>query len=316
VRQEAPPAQATTPLDSYLAASGGRRGGWRVFLGMVVVVACWLLGTAAVIALPMAADVLGGATRGEALAALRDRLSGGGPASVALMLATFWGIWAGLGMALPLLHGRRFATLLSAEGRARPREFWRGLALAAAVYVLSMALAVAAGGLPERSALPFGIWFVWLAPLCLLVFVQASAEELLFRGYLFQELGRRLRHPIAWAVIPSAIFGALHYNPALPGATGLLYVAVTFTFGLAAALLVARTGGVSAAMGLHTGMNVFGLTLVGMEGTISGSQLFLYAKAEAEALFYADLALTVGLLAYLLSPWSAFPRRPGEAPGT
>ena len=306
------------PLDAYLDAAAGRPGLWRLVLGFGLVTLVWLACTAAVLALPVGWRVATGIRTGVALEDLRQLLAGGSPPGIALMLATFCGLWIGLAVTLPLLHGRRFRSLIGPgaqhrgpTGAAGPvrAPFLRGVSLAVAAYAVSLGLAVAVGGLPERSSLPLGMWLVWLGPIAALVFVQASGEELVFRGYLLQELGRRARHPAVWAGLPSALFGLLHYNPSLPGATGLLYVAVTFVFGLAAALLVARTGGIAAAMGLHTGMNLCGLTLVGLEGTISGSQLWLYPRGASEPLFYADLAVTAGLLLLLLSPASPFPAR-------
>jgi DNA-directed RNA polymerase subunit RPC12/RpoP len=44
------------------------------------------------------------------------------------------------------------------------------------------------------------------------VLIQTGAEEVLFRGYLQQQLAARFASPIAWMVLPSAIFAL----PALP----------------------------------------------------------------------------------------------------
>ncbi|EBA13701.1 CPBP family intramembrane glutamic endopeptidase [Roseobacter sp. CCS2] len=58
---------------------------------------------------------------------------------------------------------------------------------------------------------PVALWLA-LAPFSLLViFIQVSTEELVFRGYLQQQLACITDNPWVWMVIPSALFGAIHY---------------------------------------------------------------------------------------------------------
>ena len=71
---------------------------------------------------------------------------------------------------------------------------------------------------------------------------------------------------------------------------------------LAAAALVWRTGSIAAAMGLHTGMNLFSLSTVGLGEIIGGTQLFLYEASEAELLFVVDGVSTLAVLLFVLSP--------------
>ncbi len=291
---------------AYLATGAGRSGLWRAIPTLLLVGLAWVGSTVALLA--GALLVAGDGPMARDLEAL---LGQGGPGGVALALATFSGIWAGFALALPLLHGRRFASLLGRGGVLGLGEFGRGALLGLAFYALTALGALLVADPPSRTALPFDTWTAWLSVLAVLIFVQAGGEELIFRGYLAQEIGRRLAHPIAWAVVPSAIFGALHYAPDLPPPAGVLYVAVTFLFGLSAAVLVWRTGRLGAAIGLHVALNFAGLGLAGLDGVITGSQLWVFALEDAIPLFVVDLVTSAGLLALLLSPVGArlFPRR-------
>ncbi len=247
----------------------------------MIAVLAWMLVTAGVIGL------VGG---------LRGRLEpfgSGGPSDIAVVLASFAGIWLGLEAALPALHRRSLDSVLGPASWAWARL---GLALGLAAYGLGAVIACAGVGLPERSALGLAEWLGWLPLLAALVVVQAGAEELVFRGYLLQEIARRTRHPAAWAGLPSLAFGLLHYAPGLPGWGAPLYVLVTAIFGLAAALLVAASGSLWPAIGLHVGLNIAGLTLVGVHGTLDATQLWLFPRAEAGAALAADLAAMTALL--------------------
>ena len=140
-------------------------------------------------------------------------------------------------------------------------------------------------------------------PLAVVVFLHASAEEMIFRGYITQQLAARWRTPLVWAGVPALLFGLAHYSSgAALEISPYYYVAVTLLFGLTAAALVWRTGSLAAAMGLHTGMNVISLSATGMEGVVEGTQLYLYDASGAKALFLADGLSTLALLLFVLSP--------------
>lgn len=78
------------------------------------------------------------------------------------------------------------------------------------------------------------------------------AEELFFRGFLFQSLVPRIG---TWpaAVVSAAIFAAAHFEPTLGGT--MIMVAATFPFGVAAAWLLRRTGTLLVPILLHAVTN-------------------------------------------------------------
>ncbi|MEM7279245.1 MAG: CPBP family intramembrane glutamic endopeptidase [Pseudomonadota bacterium] len=154
---------------------------------------------------------------------------------------------------------------------------------------------------PSRTSVEFGTWALWLLPLFFLTFIQAGSEELIFRGYLLQQLGNLSRHWAVWAGIPAFGFGLLHFFN-LPGVGGLYYVAVTTLMGLSFAVLVWRSGNLWSAIGLHLGNNLLGITVVGAEGVLSGSQLWLFPEEAILTLMPVDVVLSAALLLLLLSP--------------
>ena len=94
-----------------------------------------------------------------------------------------------------------------------------------------------------------GMFWLYIVLILLIVPFQCYAEELLFRGYLMQTVGRWLKNP-AWAIIiPAPIFMVLHGY----GLWGLLSV---LTMALIAGFLCWYTGGLEAGIGLHIANNV------------------------------------------------------------
>lgn len=118
----------------------------------------------------------------------------------------------------------------------------------------------------------WALMMLWAVPL---LFVQISAEEVFFRGYLLQQLAARFNSPVIWAVFPSLLFGALHYDPSLDASLALMGVASATIFGLLAVDLTRMTGSLGAAMGYHFVNNFVAMLLVGFEGRLSGLALYL-----------------------------------------
>lgn len=303
----------SSPFEEYVAPARARAGLWRMIAGIGMIVAGWFLWTVLV----MSGFVLWRMSAGDpvpaALEALRAFVTSKAPAAVIFQLLTFAGIWPAVWCTMRLLHRRTLGSLLSPEGSMRWGEFLGGAAIAIGFWVITITLGGAIVGLPERTALPLGTWAAAFVPLVVMVFFQASAEELVFRGYLLQHLAARWRSPVIWAALPGFLFGLAHYSNGAALGIGIHYVAVTTLFGLAAAALVWRTGSLAAAMGLHTAMNVFSLSGIGLEGIIEGTQLYLYDNALAKVLFTADGISTLAILIFVLSPLCPFRGRAAAA---
>lgn len=294
-------------FDRYVAPARARAGFLRMVAGLALIVVGWLASTALVMGAWVGLEASSGRSLAEAVALLGDEFMSGTPGSIALTLATFIGIWPATWMAVRLLHGRSFGTLLAPERRFRLGEFGAGLALALLLWLAGTVLGVLLVGLPERSELAVSTWMLWLVPLAVLVFVQAAGEELIFRGYLLQQLAALSRSPVVWAVLPALLFGLAHFDPDRAPLMNLVYVATTLVVALIAALLVWRTGSIAAAMGIHAGNNFGAICLTGLKGVASGSQLWVYDAPVMDELILIDFALMTVLLVWLISP--ACPRR-------
>lgn len=217
------------------------------------------------------------------------------PPTVLLLLAAFGGVWVGLALAVRLIHRRPMATLIGPKGARNPagRHFVFGLLVAMGVSVPG-AIILFAFGSPVQAR-PVLVWALWLLPGLPLLFLQTASEELLFRGYIQQQLAVRFRSRWVWWFLPSLLFGALHFDAVTFGPNAWLVVAGTAIFGLIAADVTARTGTIGAAVGLHFVNNVFAFCLVGTAGHLSGLSLFVLpiSPADSDALrpwLIADVA--------------------------
>jgi membrane protease YdiL (CAAX protease family) len=166
------------------------------------------------------------------------------------------------------------------------------------------------GEFPSRSTLPLDLWLAWLAPMIVLVLLQVASEEIVFRGYVMQQLAARFRSPLIWVGVPAAVFTVLHAGAAPTPELSLAILAIVFTFALTAAALVWLTGSLWAAIGAHAGHNLPLLLFFGAAGDPLGGALWEYPRPESLADVYLTGAVELAVLVYVLSPLSPFRRPP------
>lgn len=288
------------PLANYIAPFQPPGGWWRPVAGMIIILGSRIIGTILVVfGWPAVEWVIAGELH-LAVENLAMLGAGGGTQAVVVMLLSFVGIWAGVAITTNVLHDRGIGRLFDPESRIRWGDFASGLAIAVVFSALSLIAASLLIEAPVRAQAVSG-WAIMFLPLVLLIFIQATAEELIFRGYLLQQLAIRFRSPFAWAILPAMLFGVLHAANA-PGVAGMYYMAITAITGITLAALVWRTGNLWAAVGMHLGVNVISLTGVGAEGILSGTQLWLYPGEALMPLLQVDLGTSIVLLALVLSP--------------
>ncbi len=290
-----------TTFQSFIEPATHRMQIWRLLVGIVVVLIFWVLSTAAVFFLAAMFLASSGDGNEGVLTSLDSIATGRIPEGVLVMLATFSGIWIGLFLVTRFLHKRPFRTLLSPDRRMDGQQLLKGIVFGAVFAGLSMGIGILLAG-DLRPGLALDRWLILFLPLVALVIVQATAEELVFRGYLAQQLAARFSFWPIWALLPSFLFGLLHFAPHLPGGGGYYYVAVTTMAGLMFCALVWRSGSLWAAVGVHVTVNVVNLSTIGMDSIISGTQLFVAEENALIPLMQVDLVITTVMLIFVLAP--------------
>lgn len=270
------------PLERFIAPARNRAALWRLALGVILGLAVYALpllgaGLALRAALP----------EQDADRIMAQVAEGSTPLGLLLALASF--AWMALApmVVVRLLHRRPAGTLLG-----RFDGVWRNfLRVVLALSLMQVVvLAVLAGLTDLEPNLPLGLWAM-LLPLALpALLLQVSAEELVFRGYLMQQLAARFRSPLIWLFLPALLFGIGHFQPQSAGGNAWKVAAWATLFAIFASDLTARTGDLGAAIGFHFVNNLFSLLLVSLKGPMSGLSLYTLPFDGA------DQALLPGLL--------------------
>ncbi|MDT0681079.1 type II CAAX endopeptidase family protein [Roseicyclus sp. F158] len=243
---------------------------WRIVAGLLLLIIVYVGCTAIVLGIT-AALVAGAGSVYEILPFLTTLAIAATPGQVLALLLTFSGMFIGALVAAAALHFRGPESLFG------PWSEWRrGFLAALAVALPVLGLLTAIGWLFDAPApnLDAATWAM-LLPLSLsLLLLQTGSEELVFRGYLMQQLAARFRARWIWFWLPAILFALLHWSPEA-GANLPLVLLSALTFGLIAADLTERTGSLGAAMGLHFANNFIALLVVSIEDTITGLALYV-----------------------------------------
>lgn len=175
------------------------------------------------------------------------------PALFALTFLSLIAIVPSLFLARLVVGPKPWGLIHSVAGRLRRSLLLPYLGLGFVIYGIYYAVMVAVSGasLPDyRYSQPSQVEFWVIAVLILLLVpVQCYAEELAYRGFMMQMLGRWVRTPWLPIVLPAALFMFSHTYDVW----GLGFV---FAMGVYAGFLCWYTGGLEASVSLHVANNV------------------------------------------------------------
>ena len=198
------------------------------------------------------------------------------------------GVWA----AVKLLHGRSLTTLLGPSGVRRNFLMAAGVVFTfQATWMLASSLYF--GVVPNQ---PLSIVLLFLPLGTILLLIQTGAEEFLFRGYLMQQLAARFRSPVIWMVLPSVVFGLIHYDPETMGHMVWYVIVVTTISGLIWADLTRITGNIGAAWGWHFMNNFLLLNFVTLPDDMTAFAWKLTPFGMADMTAFAvlpDIAMSI-----------------------
>ncbi|GAA0290229.1 CPBP family intramembrane glutamic endopeptidase [Rhodovulum strictum] len=276
------------PHEHFIHAARARPEIWRLLAGAVAILAIN-------IGLIYAAYGLVAVLRGTAIAQSAFAAVFGTTLTAAdalWLLASFLFMLVATLVAASTFHGRGLLSLTGPAGRA-VAQFLRVLGALVLLYG-ALALILPAGA-DLRPNLDPARWLM-LLPLALpLVLLQVTAEEVLFRGYLQQQLAARFQSPLIWIGLPAALFALGHYQPGIAGGNAVMVTLWAGLFGIAAADLTARSGTLGPAIALHFVNNAVAILVVALDGPISGLALYTYPFAADDPalvpLFLVDLGV-------------------------
>lgn len=259
----------TEKFEAFIAPARRYPAIWRMIVGTISGFAVFLVGTYLLVEMMTYALGMRGTSDPGFVSDLEAAET---PELMAIVLATFIPMALGA-MAMAAWHWRGLPSLLG------PREqfvanFVKGTAVIVVLTGVYFAIDFISGGIDLNQHLSLEVWLSYLPWAIPLLFIQITAEELVFRGYLQQQIAARFKGFFWWMILPSLVFSIGHFNPQIDPKLAIMIVFATFFFGVIAADLTRITGNLGAAMGLHFANNFFSIIVIGVPGQLSGIALF------------------------------------------
>jgi membrane protease YdiL (CAAX protease family) len=253
-------------FDRYVAPARLRPQIWRLVLGVGVLLAVylgWIAGMFALVGVIARSTMIEGD--------MGPVGTGSTPAGLILLLLTFVGMALGTFAAVRLVHKRSIASLFGPR-KIVIRDF--GVASGIFALVALPGLIWSFTALELSPGVGLSVWLLFLPLAVAGLLIQTGAEELVFRGYLQQQLAARFASRWMWMVLPSVVFGLVHYSPEQLGPSLWPVMATTGFFGLLMADLTARSGSLGMAWGLHFTNNFLAMMIFTTGEALDGLALY------------------------------------------
>lgn len=268
---------------------------WRYIIGIIIIFAgLFIAQIPQVIAIFIKAgpDIIG-MTQTEMMTVLDSNLN------LFLMMLGFCGGLGALFFCVRVLHQQKITSLTTARHKIDWRRFFFGF----------MLIAVFVGGStgidyylnPEHYTWNFELvpFLILSAIAIVMVPLQTSFEEYLFRGYLMQGIGLAAKNRWVPLVVTSVIFGCMHLaNPEIDKLGYLIlfdYIAFGFLFGIIALM----DDGLELSLGFHAGNNLIIALLVTADWTAFQTHSVLKDVSEP-SYTWTNMLTTIGLFAVVL----------------
>ena len=230
---------------------------WKYLLGSFIVIIFSILGQLP-LSLFITADAISEAG-GDPMIALRNLDKN---LQLFLILIPFVFGFLGLYLVIKKLHNRNFVSITTSRSKVDWRRIIHSFILWGSITIIFISADFFINSEDYQINFNFDKFFILLIIGFILIPIQTSLEELLFRGYLFQGFSLYFKRPWIGLFLTSFIFGCLHiFNPEVQklGLGILIYYIGT---GLFLGIITLMDQGIELALGFHAANNLITALLV------------------------------------------------------
>lgn len=262
---------------------------WRYLVGVIIIFVAWQIVGMIPLLIFLGIEMVNGASLG----AISDisQMAGllGNNLFLFLMLFSFAVGLIGVILSAKWLHNQSFLNLTTARPKIDWKRFWFIFVLWGVFSVASTLLAYYAA--PEEYVFNFNAqpFFILCAIIILLMPLQTSFEEYLFRGYLMQGLGVIFKNRWLPLLLTSVGFGLLHgLNPEVAELGPIMMIFYIGT-GLVLGIMTLMDDGMELALGFHAANNMFAAFLVTSDWSALQTDALLTYTADPETIGFAEI---------------------------
>jgi membrane protease YdiL (CAAX protease family) len=245
----------------------GKNTWWRYVLAVGVILVCWQV----VGSIPIVLFYLSGWTKDIFLNFIAVNLS------FVIFLLSIW-------LAIRFIHERPFLSLITPFDRFNGKRALLGFGWWTCITaVITIVDSLVHPGLYQVSfQWPGWLWFALSA--ILLTTIQASTEEIFFRGYLLQSIARVIHSKAILVILSGLVFAIPHFfNPEMKSGFVLLAL-FYFGFGVFLTLITLKDNRLELAIGIHSANNLFSVIIANYKESALPS-ISIFTSEAIEPLF-------------------------------
>lgn len=200
-----------------------------------------------------------------------------------LMLLGFAAGMLGLYLAIRYLHKQSFKEVTTSRKKVDWGRVFFGFGLVAVITIAFTALDYYQN--PEDYVVQFQLkpFLILLVIALIMIPIQTSFEEYLFRGYLMQGIGVSAKNRWVPLLITSVIFGGLHIANPEVSKIGYIIMVYYIGTGLFLGIMTLMDEGMELALGYHAGNNLVAALLVTADWTVFQTNSILKDMSDPTA---------------------------------
>ncbi len=226
-----------------------------------------------------------------------------------LILLIFIGVTYGIFsllfyLCLRYIHKKKLITLINTGTKINWLRILKGAALWSGILAAFTLISY----IFDNNSLTFNlnpIAFLYLLIISLLVFpLQASFEELFFRGYLMQGFGLLSKKPVVPLILTTLIFGLVHFYNGTTLEMSITIAASALILGLMLGIIVLGENGLETAMGVHIANNMFIALFLNSPDSGLGNLPSLFSTPPSNSYSGIPLLIAMAVLLIIILFWN------------
>ena len=264
---------------------------WRYLVGVIVIFVAWQIVGMIPLLVFLGIEMVNGAALTTDISAMAELL--GNNLFLFLMLISFVVGLVGVIMSSKYLHKQSFTHLTTARKKIDWSRFWFIFIIWGIFSVGSTILSYYFSPDDYVYALNVKPFVILCVIVVVLIPLQTSFEEYLFRGYLMQGLAVTFKNRWLPLIITSVGFGLLHgLNPEVDKLGPIMMVFYIGT-GLVLGIMTLMDDGLELALGFHAANNMFTALLVTSDWSALQTDALLTYTADPEKMAISEIVVPV-----------------------
>ncbi|REH00887.1 CPBP family intramembrane glutamic endopeptidase [Flavobacterium aquicola] len=256
---------------------------WNYLLGLVIIVVASFLGQIPMLAMILFETAFKGksypTTDAELLHFFEPNLN------LFLLLISYVAALGGVYFVVRFLHQQTFLSIVT----TRKKIDWKRVLFSFSIWTLITIVSTLVTYYLNPSDFEINFqpipFLILLVIAVLLIPVQTTVEELIFRGYLMQGFANLSRNKWLPLLMTSAIFGLLHLSNPEVSKIGNIIMVYYIGTGLLLGIITLMDDGMELALGFHAANNLIGALLVTSDWTAFQTYSIFKDVSEPEAGF-------------------------------